>query len=72
MRTNTQALPVETWETEPKLKLLARNGDKTAANRSTPKVSAPPAVLRQQRRELQVLGWEARVGRLVVLSRSQS
>ncbi|MGD0412949.1 MAG: hypothetical protein ABSC18_14760 [Verrucomicrobiota bacterium] len=69
MRANTQTLTVETWETEPDLKVVARNGDKTATNRPAPKLSAPPAVLRQERPELEVLGWQARVGRLVSLSR---
>jgi hypothetical protein len=48
---------------------VARNGEKVAATRSMPKMSTPPAVLRQERRELEVLGWDARVGRLVSLSR---
>ena len=71
MTTNTQRVPVETWDTEPKLEVVGRNGDKHPTNRSTPKMSAPPSLLRQERRELEVLGWEARVGRLVSLSRDR-
>jgi len=71
MRTNTQTLPVQTWDTEPKLKVVERNGEKAATNRSTPKMLAPPTVFRRERPELEVLGWEARVGRLVSLSRAQ-
>ena len=71
MMTNTQTVPVETWDTEPKLKVVGRNGDKAPTNRSAPKVSAPPAILSRERRELEVLGWEARAGRLVSLSRGR-
>jgi hypothetical protein len=69
MTTNTQRVPVETWDTEPKLKVVGRNGDKPATYRSAPKMAAAPVVLRQERPELEVLGWQARVGRLVSLSR---
>jgi hypothetical protein len=69
MRTNTQTLPVETWETKPKLQIVERNGDKTSC--LAPKAAVPPNVFRQERRELEVLGWEVRVGRLVSLSRSR-
>jgi hypothetical protein len=70
MRTNTQTLPVETWENEPKLEVVARNGDKT--NRPSPKMAAPRASRRQTRRELEVLGWDARVIRLLNLSAGRS
>jgi hypothetical protein len=65
MRTSTQTLPVETWENEPKLEVVERNGDK--ANRPSPKMAAPRAGRRQTRRELEVLGWDARVIRLINL-----
>jgi len=70
MRTNTQTVPVETWETEPNLKVVARNGDKAATNGSKSKLAKTPAIVRRERPELKVLTWEARVGRLVSLSRS--
>ena len=69
MRVNTQTVPVETWETEPKLKVVAPKGEKAGPNGSRPKISTPPAVSRWERPELKVLTWEARVGRLVSLSR---
>ncbi len=69
MRVNTQTVPVEPWETEPKLKVVQRNGDKAASNGSRPKMSTPTVVPRRERPELKVLTWEARVGRLVGLSR---
>jgi hypothetical protein len=68
MSMNAQTLRVQTWETEPELKVVACD-DKAA--RPTPKKAAPPVVLRRQRRELEVLGWGARMGRLVSLSRSR-
>jgi hypothetical protein len=70
MRTNTQTLPVETWENEPNLKVVARSGDKSKG--LAPKMAAPRAAFRRARRELEVLGWDARVVRLVGLSRSHS
>jgi len=72
MTMNAQTLRVQTWETEPELKVVSHNGDK--AGHPTPKKAAPPVVLRREgreRRELEVLGWAARVGRLVSLSRSR-
>jgi hypothetical protein len=70
MRTNTQTLPVETWENEPELEVVERNGGKT--NRPSPKMAVPHAGHRQTRRELEVLGWDARVVRLFNLSGGQS
>jgi hypothetical protein len=70
MRTNTQTLPVETWENEPKLEVVERNGDKT--NRPAPKKAALLTAYRLARRELEVLGWDARVVRLINLSGSHS
>lgn len=70
MRVNTQTVPVESWETQPKLKVVERKGDKAGTNGSTRKMSTPPAVPRGERPELKVLTWEARVERLVSLSRS--
>jgi len=69
MRVNTQMVPVETWDTEPKLNVMPPNGDKSGRNGSRPKLSRPLAVPRGERPELKVLTWEARVGRLVSLSR---
>jgi hypothetical protein len=70
MRTNTQTLPVETWENEPELKVMAQNGGK--ANRPAPKSFAAPGRHRRARRELEVLGWDARVVRLISLSQGNS
>jgi hypothetical protein len=67
MRTDAQTLPVVTWETGPELKVVERNGDQS--NRPVSKPVAPPVVLNRARRELEVLGWEARVSRLISLSR---
>ncbi len=69
MRVNTQTVPVETWDTEPKLNVVPPNGDKAGRNGSRPKLTRPPVVPRGERPELKVLTWEARVGRLVSLSR---
>lgn len=70
MKVNTQTVPVETWEAEPKLKVVGRNGEKAATNGSTRKMAVPPATLGRERPEFKVLTWEARVGRLVSLSRN--
>jgi hypothetical protein len=70
MTTNAQTLPVETWDAEPKLEVVGKNGHKAATNGSRTKMAAPTAFLRETRPELEVLGWEARVGRLVNLSRN--
>jgi hypothetical protein len=69
MTMNAQTLPVQTWQTEPELKVVPHNGDKPG--RPTPKRAAHSTVLRRERRELEVLGWAARVGRLVSLSRGR-
>jgi hypothetical protein len=66
MRVNTQTMPVETWDTEPDLKVVGLNAGK---NGSRP-VSKRPVIPRGERPELKVLTWEARVGRLVNLSRN--
>ena len=68
MTTNTQTSPVETWDSEPKLRVVGRNGDKAPNKHSIPKMSAPSPSLFRQRRELVVLGWEARAGRLVSMT----
>jgi hypothetical protein len=70
MRTNAQAQPVETWENGPELKVMPQNGDKS--NRPAPKLFATPGRHRRARRELEVLGWNARVVRLVGLSRGNA
>jgi hypothetical protein len=69
MRVNTQTVPVETWDAEPNLKVVQPGADKAGKNASKP-VSRRPAVPRGERPELKVLTWEARVGRLVSLSRN--
>jgi hypothetical protein len=70
MRTNTQTLPVGAWGNEPELKVVARNGDKQ--DRPAPKVFTPPGRHRRVRREMEVLGWDARVVRLISLTRGNA
>ena len=69
MRVNTQTVPVETWDTEPNLKVVQAGAGKTGNNGAKP-VSRRPVVPRGERPELKVLTWEARVGCLVNLSRN--
>jgi hypothetical protein len=69
MRANTQALPVENWETEPELTVVAGNGAKVQSKSG--KGARMPDVVRSGRAELEALGWEARIGRLVGLARSR-
>jgi len=69
MRANTQALPVETWETEPELTVVAGNGAKVQGNST--KGARTLIVIRGNRAEMEVLGWEARIGRLVSLARNR-
>jgi hypothetical protein len=61
MKENAQKLPVTTWEQEPKLSVVERNGDKLNQPMATP---PRPAIRRRVRRELEVLGWEPRLVRL--------
>ena len=60
MKENAQILPVTTWELEPKLGGAERNGRTLA----TAGMLHRPAIRRRVRRELEVLGWEARLVRL--------
>ena len=66
MRVNTQTVPVEAWDTEPNLKVVPPNAGKNG----TRLVSKRPVIPRGERPELKVMTWEARVGRLVNLSRN--
>jgi hypothetical protein len=66
MRVNTQTVPVETWNAEPSLKVV----DPKAGKNGSKPLSRRTVIPRGERPELKVLTWEARVGRLVNLSRN--
>jgi hypothetical protein len=64
MKSTAQESPVETWESEPELKVVEQTGAKAGTKGSKAKLAPPRVVGFRSRPELEVLSWEIRSGRL--------